>query len=662
MNLETQSALFLAVFGVVIAAVAADRGRGSRALRPFLALTAALVAWAVGYAMSKFTGAGYSFALAGGLLVTPACVWMTRALLGGRGPIGRTLVAVVYAAALAAGAFVLVPGLAPADMRALLSADIVWQLVGGAWVFVPAIACLAVLFIYKAAVPSAVERRRISLIFYVGFAVTMAALLEYANRWGMGFPPVTRVAVIGLLYVLFQSGLRSRSFALQELVGKVVVFVVSALLLTAIFGVLVYWVGNDPALFVFNTLAASLVILLIYEPILSRLEASAADLFFRERRERQQRMQDAITRMAGLVRAEDLHAFVLGDLAQALGVEHARLYVAAEHGPGLVPAGPGAESDRTAIDDPAALAALSSERIIDRTDAEAPRALRERMDAGGLDYLVPLVSQDALRGAWGVALGSEDEGRSETVDQLLAVAPQIALQIENTRITRRLLHQERLATLGEMAAGLAHEIKNPLGTLKGAAQILAGPGEADPRFTRVIVEETDRLNTTLTRFLDYARPNAPVVESQDINELVRRTLDQFEAGIAAGEVARVRLVADLDPGLAPVDCDGEQIKQVLVNLLQNAIQATGEGGEVRVSTAPGARGDATSIAVADDGPGIDAEALGRLFSPFVTTRRGGSGLGLAISKRIVDSHSGSIEVATGSGTTFTVRLPRRAGS
>jgi signal transduction histidine kinase len=227
--------------------------------------------------------------------------------------------------------------------------------------------------------------------------------------------------------------------------------------------------------------------------------------------------------------------------------------------------------------------------------------------------------------------------------------------------------RDRLASLGEMAAGLAHEIRNPLGAIKASAQFLAEPsasGEAghhEPtglEFLNIIVEEVDRLNRVVSSFLDYARPSQlgdanPI----DVNATVRRTVQllgpQFGAGIEPS--------VDLESDLPRVRIDAERLRQVVINLALNAVQAMEGQGRVDVRTRSVQR-DAQSwveVHVADTGPGIPPRVLKNLFVPFVTTKDRGTGLGLAISQRIVNAAGGHIEArsSAGIGTTFVVRLP-----
>jgi signal transduction histidine kinase len=257
----------------------------------------------------------------------------------------------------------------------------------------------------------------------------------------------------------------------------------------------------------------------------------------------------------------------------------------------------------------------------------------------------------------------------DDVALLESLALQIGIVVENTKQYRRMQERDRLTVLGQMAAGLAHEIKNPLGAIKGAAQLLGdaraggrlGPSERE--FLGIILEEVERLDRVVGSVLDYARPSKGDVGSVDVNAVVKRTLKLLSSDRA--EVSDARM--DLDPALPPVRADAEQLRQVLINLIRNAVQAMGTTGAVYVSTRarverhPAGGSDSTwvEIAVRDEGPGIAPQVMKNLFVPFVTTKERGTGLGLAISQRVVAEMGGRIDAVSrpGMGSTFTVLLP-----
>jgi two-component system, NtrC family, sensor histidine kinase HydH len=221
------------------------------------------------------------------------------------------------------------------------------------------------------------------------------------------------------------------------------------------------------------------------------------------------------------------------------------------------------------------------------------------------------------------------------------------------------LEREKELLLEKMAPVLAHEIRNPLGSIKGAAQILRSEAEsAEQRnLLDVITEEVNRLNRVVTQFLDYARPHSPELKPGSINEVIEKALTLVEADSRA---ANIQIQWELHPNLPPVPMDREQIHRVILNIAINAIEAMPEGGTLTVRTTRIASdaGDAVGIAIRDTGPGIPREMLRQIFTPFFTTKERGVGLGLAVCERIIRSHGGRIRVKSlpGQGTIFYIRL------
>ncbi|HTN51562.1 MAG TPA: ATP-binding protein [Anaeromyxobacter sp.] len=226
----------------------------------------------------------------------------------------------------------------------------------------------------------------------------------------------------------------------------------------------------------------------------------------------------------------------------------------------------------------------------------------------------------------------------------------------------RVARSERLADLGRVAAGLAHELRNPLASMMGALELLhQAPGLAgeDRRLMEIALRESGRLEQLVTQFLAFARPAPPRAVACDLAPLVAETLDVFANDPGAARVALERALAP-----APAFCDPAQVRQVLWNLLRNAGQAVrdrpGGSGTIRASCGVDARGP--FLAVEDDGPGIPADDRARIFLPFFTTKHDGTGLGLATVHRIVDVQGGAIalEQPSGGGARFVVHLPASA--
>jgi signal transduction histidine kinase len=239
---------------------------------------------------------------------------------------------------------------------------------------------------------------------------------------------------------------------------------------------------------------------------------------------------------------------------------------------------------------------------------------------------------------------------------------QLACQFQELkRMEEEVRTADRLAAVGQLAAGVAHEIRNPLGVIRAAAQLARDEKVDNPEVREsiaVILNEVDRANRVVTGLLDFARPASPDVVTLDLQETVREAVGIMGSYAASHGVA---LIPDMTDRPLRVSGDGELLKQAFINLIMNAVQASppGETVEVRVLSAAGDGMEGAMVEIRDHGPGIPSEIMEKVFDPFFTTRAQGHGLGLAIVHRIVRDHGGQVRINSRpeAGTTASVWLP-----
>ncbi|NTW28562.1 MAG: PAS domain-containing protein [Coriobacteriia bacterium] len=223
-------------------------------------------------------------------------------------------------------------------------------------------------------------------------------------------------------------------------------------------------------------------------------------------------------------------------------------------------------------------------------------------------------------------------------------------------LTDQLIRADRLAALGQLTAGVAHEVRNPLGVIRASVQLLEdahGDAARIKEIAGVIKQEIDRLNRVIKALLDFGRPSTPTLVRTDLRETIAHIVS-FASRFALQ--SGVRIVQKVPEDLPAVSGDPDQLEQVFLNLVTNAVQAMGDiGGIITIE----ARSDEyfVEVSVADTGPGIDPADLAKIFDPFFTKRADGTGLGLTVVHRIIEDHDGQVEVESGpGGTVFTIRL------
>jgi len=251
------------------------------------------------------------------------------------------------------------------------------------------------------------------------------------------------------------------------------------------------------------------------------------------------------------------------------------------------------------------------------------------------------------------------EALREQSEKHRSVAEQLSEANRNLQAAEAAMRRsERLAALGQLSAGLAHELRNPLGTIRASAEMLGKSVSQENEVAREVAgfirDEVDRTNSLVTRFLEFARPIPLRLAPADLGEVI----DQAAAHLARNSPHYdVAVYRNYSPDIAPFPLDAELMERAIYNLLLNAAQATPPGGAITVKTRP-SEGNA-EIAVIDRGAGIDSKHLENIFNPFFTTKPEGVGLGLAIVSKIVDEHGGKIGVESepGKGSIFQIYLP-----
>ena len=319
--------------------------------------------------------------------------------------------------------------------------------------------------------------------------------------------------------------------------------------------------------------------------------------------------------------------------------------------------------------------------------------LNVRTDRGVFDYLspeeklvleshrvalvVPLIALNRLTGI--LFLSDREDGTAYSraeIENLLMVAGQASLAVENAVMTqfqeerlKKLFHADKLATVGELAAGAAHEIRNPLTSIRSTVQFLKKDLPAEKHgYVDGVIEEVDRIDGIIKGLLSLSKSSELQLSRVDLREALQQTLLLLDPEMKRNGVAVKQEITIVDP---TVEADQAQVKQVFLNVLLNSIQAMPQGGAITVHMADRPDGkreeslDSVRVTLSDTGPGIPEEAMRRVFDPFYTTKENGTGLGLSITYGIVQGHGGEIDIVSKTdpsshGTSVTIRMPRKA--
>ncbi|MBZ0271314.1 hypothetical protein K8I61_04710 [bacterium] len=666
MNVRTQSLLFTAFIALVLAIVVWTRKERSRTTLPFFLSNIFLLGFSASYVLWKLTGDSAflrayvvaTFFLAAGYMYL-AYSYMFRP-----SRVVEALLIVLFAASAAAAVTSYVPRLDTAlrVMAFFPPADRPRRAAGAVWlVSAPTLVLILGRLLGE---KEPLLRRRYLGLFGMSLSAAGVISLDQLIRGG----PIGPAAHAFYHYYLYQALVRSRSFNLPRAAGRLAVLLLSATFLAIVYGAFFFFIRPIPVLFFIHTLFAAFILMLMYEPLFAGIDERARELVMRGRGDVLRRIDRLNADLASQFSLDEIGAFLAGHAPRELDLARAAVYLADDSGALVRLAGDGeapGRFDAAATEAAAGLPAdpttrerltqLASESYVGPEKDRWVTLLRLLRD-GGARWIVPLRHRDELVGIYlvGHAAGVDE---AETMRVLRALADQAAVRIANARIYQRMRSQDRLATLGEMAASVAHEVRNPLSSMKGAAQYLLDENlpKSSREFVEIILDETNRLNSILTRYLDYARPFEIRRAEVDLNETVRAVVGFLSDG---DKPANVAIEMKLDETLGTLSMDVEQIRQVLINLIKNAWEAQPRGGLVRVATR--SAGDRVLVEVIDRGAGIGPAEREKLFMPFFSTKPAGSGLGLTISQRIALAHGGRIfaEPAQAGGSRFVLDLPR----
>lgn len=695
MDILGQSSLLVGVISFALGFSVLARNVKNKLFLSFAILTTVVSAWALMFFINKISGAPYyRWHLFCNIWLAPAGLGFILVLVRIEDTLSRRLFTLSLIAAVSLSILL---GLhldgSPWILQSIhfLPALVFFQLVRLMWID----RILKRGFKRLPKLPTVGLARR-NLIYIGGLLVLSSCVMDHVPFIGVAIPTAGNIGLALYLFFLSQAISQQRLLNFGTLFSRSIVLIAVAFTLTGVYLLLVGWIHNSPGLFFLNSFLASFLILMLLDP-LRKVANFVTDRFTTQHHRRlQEVLREAQRNLAGVVDPDTLYEALLSTVEQALSPGWSAVYVLGSDGTRFRRVKKSGIDELNLDSGKAELVlrellanhpilehaeflrqrgqlAILLDQILEneidrsasRTDRKGLQELVESLHAMGINLIIPLFDRGKVLAFVAVRISAPPEPWGNNWGLLPIIYPyfeQASHTLRSMEVYVKQREKERLATLGEMAAGLAHEIRNPLGAIKGAAQFLDPTlDRPESQFLRVIIEETDRLNRTVTQFLDYSKP--PLVEFKilDLSALVQKTTELMRPGLPKN--LKFEFIKSAEP--AWVTAAGEQLQQVVMNLIQNsgrALEKKSDGSALtRVSVEIQNRSLYAEVvlSVEDNGVGIKKENLDKIFIPFFTTSPSGTGLGLPISQKIVNSHNGRFEVLSEEGrfTRFSVILP-----
>jgi signal transduction histidine kinase len=538
------------------------------------------------------------------------------------------------------------------------------------------------------------EATRIRYVFWA-FVIGYTASIDYIQNYGFELYPTGYVFVTLWAAIVTYAIAKYRVMDISLIVTKAKILrYAEVLTLIPLYFVILFLIraftGSTQHVLTGIIVAGFLLLSHLLVNVQKRMEITIGKALFRKRYDAYETLTGFSKAMVTILDLKDLTRKITETLSSVLGIEKVSLFLMSAEKEAYAPAA-SLGLDAVRFND---LQFKSSDPFCEYLTTAAQPIVREELERGLVDHppeqpqtivkilslleselCIPLVNKDRLIGF--LNLGPKtDRGMysQEDLDLLSTLAHHAAIALDNALLYEDLKRQkalmrrtDRLRSMETMAGGLAHEIRNPLTSIKTFMQ-LAPLRQSDPEFmesfTKIAEEEVERIERLIQEILDYARNTGPRFTQQNLNEVIESTLRFI---ILKAERQNTRIETELADDLPPVSLDRQQIKQVLLNLFINSMEAMPKGGFLTVRTRRLTMKDGlpwVRIEVQDTGQGIPQEELERIFDPFFTTKheskeREGTGLGLTIVHQIISDHRGTIEVDSrpGVGTVFLISLP-----
>lgn len=540
-------------------------------------------------------------------------------------------------------------------------------------------------------------------IYFGAIFLLFTAVMDQVPWVGETIPAIGNLLVCIYLFVISEVIIHQQLIDVSSLLNKLLMFVAIGVLSTVVFLIFTAWIQNSFGLFVLNSFFASIIVLLIFDPSREIFHWIAARVFNRRYMFFEKKIRLYIESLNDAASIKEMNQKILDLSQKVLNAKRVRIFIFKPDQNRFIRTMGIADDDLKALE-------ISDDHIVntyffemekqtgspvifdkfvhsqfDRTTNESQlsklQPIINLLSDLHCNVIFPLMvgtgKHRNILGMVAAQLSSPPNPWGDNWGFLPVSYPffeKVALVLKNQDIFIHFREKDRLATIGEMSAGLAHEIRNPLSAIKGAAQYLKSSGkENNEAFLNIIEEEVNRLNDVVSKFLDYSKPYEINEKEIELGPYVSAVLERFKASVVSDEIYKqinfkisiTNQLINLKPEKTKIKIDTDQIRHVLINFMQNAVDAfknaKNSSEKIIVIGAHLLENNDISLYVEDNGPGIESENLEKLFIPFYTSSTKGTGLGLAICAKIIEAHGGKVEVMSKPGikTRFTITLPSR---
>lgn len=495
-------------------------------------------------------------------------------------------------------------------------------------------------------------------------------------------------AAVEMTLVLGYASIHYRLFDTEEVVKRTTAYLGISVLIASFYALLILFLQNifgtseGPLTFI-SLIITALIMTITIRPLQDQLEALTNTVFFQKQQDQYQVLEDITRKLGTVFKLEDMLDLLDHPLIGRLNIRHAAVYLRInpeENGytcrrkygepPESLPAE--AEAGNTLLDylQHTKLALETGEfkhrfsylytgsKILDAAKADIQNQLDCIFQAA---LVIPILLGDLMLGF--VVFGDKKSGKYYTQRELIllkALCWQMTATLENIRLHEQIKNSEKLTLMGTLSASFAHEIFNPLASIKSMVDLVP-KYSADPsfmtRFIEIVPNEINRLIRISKDLLSFGKPGKPEFLPTPPEDIIEHSLTLLDGKLSENQITVTKTLVPLPA----VEADPRQLTQVLVNILVNAIQASPPGGNIAIAARPADGSEEIRIEVTDQGAGIDSKALPNLFTPFYSTKIYGTGLGLYVGKYIIDEHHGNIRIDSENnrGTTVTITLPVR---